>query len=177
MTPIEALFAATQGGAWSLQREDVGHLRPGAKADLLILDAPSHVHPPTRPGVPLVRRVIDHPLLVLRKCLNSEHFRRSESKLTRSLGSRVRSGRFCRSLRFGRSSNCEGSTLRNLLRGAQETAPGSLGEHPAHADPSDAESSGFGDSGERRVDQKVDRLGATAATIADTWSIDVIQGA
>lgn len=63
MTPTEALFAATQGGAWSLQREDVGHLRPGAKADLLILDAPSHVHLAYRPGVPLVRRVIDHPLL------------------------------------------------------------------------------------------------------------------
>ena len=57
MTPTEALFASTQGGAWSLHRDDVGHLRPGARADLLILDAPSHVHLAYRPGVPLVRRV------------------------------------------------------------------------------------------------------------------------
>lgn len=57
LTPREALFAATQGGAWSLRREDVGHLRVGAAADLVILDAPSHVHLSYRPGVPLVARV------------------------------------------------------------------------------------------------------------------------
>ena len=57
MTPREALFAATQGGAWSLRREDVGHLRVGAVADLVILDAPSHVHLSYRPGVPLVANV------------------------------------------------------------------------------------------------------------------------
>lgn len=58
MTPTEALHAATQGGAWSLRREDVGHLRVGARADLVLLDAPSHVHLAYRPGVPLARRVI-----------------------------------------------------------------------------------------------------------------------
>lgn len=58
LTPTEALLAATAGGAASLLREDVGHLRPGARADLVILDAPSHVHLAYRPGVPLVRRVI-----------------------------------------------------------------------------------------------------------------------
>ncbi len=57
LTPREALFAATQGGAWSLRREDVGHLRVGAAADLVILDAPSHVHLSYRPGVPLVAQV------------------------------------------------------------------------------------------------------------------------
>jgi imidazolonepropionase len=35
----------------------VGVLRPGARADLLELDAPSHVHLAYRPGVPLVRTV------------------------------------------------------------------------------------------------------------------------
>ncbi len=58
MTPTEALHAATLGGATSLRRSDVGHLRPGARADLVILDAPSHVHLAYRPGVPLVHRVL-----------------------------------------------------------------------------------------------------------------------
>lgn len=58
LTPTEALHAATQGGAWSLQRTDVGHLRLGARADLAILNAPSHLHLAYRPGVPLVARTI-----------------------------------------------------------------------------------------------------------------------
>ncbi|MEA4943947.1 MAG: imidazolonepropionase [Propionicimonas sp.] len=57
MTPLEALHAATQGGAWSLRRDDIGHLRPGARADLVVLNAPSHVHLSYRPGVPLVAGV------------------------------------------------------------------------------------------------------------------------
>ncbi|MEZ5116969.1 MAG: imidazolonepropionase [Candidatus Nanopelagicales bacterium] len=35
----EAFRAATLGAAHSLRRDDVGHLRPGAKADLAVLDA------------------------------------------------------------------------------------------------------------------------------------------
>ncbi|MDQ7992959.1 MAG: imidazolonepropionase [Propionicimonas sp.] len=58
MTPLEALHAGTQGGAWSLRREDVGHLRVGARADFVVLDAPSHLHLSYRPGVPLVGRVL-----------------------------------------------------------------------------------------------------------------------
>lgn len=58
LTPTEALQAATLGGATSLRREDVGHLRVGARADLVILDAPSHVHLAYRPGVPLARQVL-----------------------------------------------------------------------------------------------------------------------
>ena len=54
MTPEEALSAATLGGARSLRRDDVGRLRPGARADLAVLDAASHVHLAYRPGVPLV---------------------------------------------------------------------------------------------------------------------------
>ncbi|WP_028709005.1 imidazolonepropionase [Propionicicella superfundia] len=57
MTPLEALHAATEAGAWSLRRDDVGHLRLGARADLVILDAPSHVHLSYRPGVPLIASV------------------------------------------------------------------------------------------------------------------------
>jgi imidazolonepropionase len=54
MTPAEALTAATLGGAAALRREDVGHLRVGARADLVVLDAPSYLHLAYRPGVPLV---------------------------------------------------------------------------------------------------------------------------
>ncbi|GAA5153723.1 imidazolonepropionase [Nocardioides marinquilinus] len=56
MTPTEALLAATAGGARALRREDVGHLGVGARADVVLLDAPSHVHLAYRPGVPLVAR-------------------------------------------------------------------------------------------------------------------------
>ena len=54
MSPAEALFAATAGGARALDRSDVGHLRVGAAADLVVLDAPSYLHLAYRPGVPLV---------------------------------------------------------------------------------------------------------------------------
>jgi imidazolonepropionase len=54
MTPAEALWAATAGGAAALLRDDIGVLRPGARADLAVIDAPSYVHLAYRPGVPLV---------------------------------------------------------------------------------------------------------------------------
>ncbi|GAA3501859.1 imidazolonepropionase [Streptomyces prasinosporus] len=57
MTPDEAVWSATAGGAAALRRTDVGRLAPGARADLLLLDAPSHVHLAYRPGVPLVAGV------------------------------------------------------------------------------------------------------------------------
>jgi imidazolonepropionase len=55
MTPAEALWAATAGGAAALRRTDVGALRPGARADLAVLEAPSYRHLAYRPGVPLAR--------------------------------------------------------------------------------------------------------------------------
>jgi imidazolonepropionase len=58
MTPAEAVSAATAGGARALRRADVGALRPGSRADLIVLDAPSHLHLAYRPGVPLVRHVL-----------------------------------------------------------------------------------------------------------------------
>ncbi len=53
LTPAEALTASTLGGARALQRDDVGHLRVGARADLVALAAPSYLHLAYRPGVPL----------------------------------------------------------------------------------------------------------------------------
>ena len=58
MTPAEALWAATAGGAAALRRSDVGVLAIGARADLVVLNAPSYTHLAYRPGVPLVGRVI-----------------------------------------------------------------------------------------------------------------------
>lgn len=57
MTPLEALRAATLGGAAALA-SDAGHLRVGARADLLVLDAPSPTWLAYRPGVDLVRTVL-----------------------------------------------------------------------------------------------------------------------
>jgi imidazolonepropionase len=57
MTTAEAVWAATAGGARALQRDDVGHLAPGARADLIMLDAPSHAYLAYRPGVPLTAGV------------------------------------------------------------------------------------------------------------------------
>ena len=53
MSVPEAVRAATVGGARALRRTDVGVLRPGARADVHVLDAPSAVHLAYRPGVPL----------------------------------------------------------------------------------------------------------------------------
>ena len=53
LTPAEALTASTLGGARALRRDDVGHLRVGARADLVALAAPSYLHLAYRPGVPL----------------------------------------------------------------------------------------------------------------------------
>ncbi len=54
LTPAEAVRAATATAAAALDRDDVGVLAPGHPADLVLLDAPSHVHLAYRPGVPLV---------------------------------------------------------------------------------------------------------------------------
>jgi len=57
MSPAEALWSATAGGAAALRRTDVGHLGMGARADFTVLAAPSYIHLAYRPGVPLVAQV------------------------------------------------------------------------------------------------------------------------
>jgi imidazolonepropionase len=57
MTTQEAVWAATAGGARALRRDDVGHLSAGARADLILLNGPSHAYLAYRPGVPLVAAV------------------------------------------------------------------------------------------------------------------------
>jgi imidazolonepropionase len=58
MTAQEALTAATLGGADALRRSDLGRLSPGARADAVLLDAPSYTHLVYRPGVPLMHRTL-----------------------------------------------------------------------------------------------------------------------
>jgi len=57
MTPSEAVWAATAGGARALRRDDIGAIAPGMRADLVVLDAPTRIHLAYRPGVPLIDSV------------------------------------------------------------------------------------------------------------------------
>jgi imidazolonepropionase len=63
MTPSEALWSGTAGGARALRRTDIGHLGVGARGDLCVLSAPSFVHLAYRPGVPLIRHVLHNGVL------------------------------------------------------------------------------------------------------------------
>ncbi len=58
MTAEEAVVAATLGGSKALRRTDVGRLTVGARADAVVLAAPSYAHLVYRPGVPLVAATI-----------------------------------------------------------------------------------------------------------------------
>jgi imidazolonepropionase len=53
LSPDQALWAATRGGAAAL-RNDKGSLKVGRDADFVVLDAPNHIHLAYRPGVQLV---------------------------------------------------------------------------------------------------------------------------
>ncbi len=57
MSPAEAVYAATAGGAKALRRTDIGRLAVGQRADLIALDAPGYLHLAYRPGVALVARM------------------------------------------------------------------------------------------------------------------------
>ncbi len=53
LTADEAVHAATAGGAKALARDDVGVIAPGKRADLHVLDAPSHDYLAYRIGLPM----------------------------------------------------------------------------------------------------------------------------
>lgn len=65
LSPAEAVWAATRGGALALEEPDKGWVGAGAVADLVILDAPSHVHIPYRPGSNLVWKVVKDGMIVV----------------------------------------------------------------------------------------------------------------
>jgi imidazolonepropionase len=56
-TPSEAVWSATAGGAAALRRPDLGRIAVGARADIVVLNAPSHIHLSYRPGVDLIGEV------------------------------------------------------------------------------------------------------------------------
>lgn len=58
LTPEQAVWAATRGGAVALEEPGKGVVAPGAVADLVLLDAPSYLHLPYRPGTNLVAGVV-----------------------------------------------------------------------------------------------------------------------
>ena len=60
MSPAQALWSATKGGANALRRSDVGHLSVGANADFVILKESSYIHLAYRPGVNLIDEVWQH---------------------------------------------------------------------------------------------------------------------
>ena len=60
MSPEQALWSATKGGAQALRRNDVGHLSVGANADFVILKESSYIHLAYRPGVNLIDEVWQH---------------------------------------------------------------------------------------------------------------------
>jgi imidazolonepropionase len=57
LTPEQAVWAATRGGALALEMDDRGWIGTGALADLIVLDAPGYEHLPYRPATNLVARV------------------------------------------------------------------------------------------------------------------------
>ncbi|WP_135458207.1 imidazolonepropionase [Mycobacterium sp. DL99] len=58
LTPAEALWAATAGGAAALRRNDIGALYPGHRADFVRLHAPTYLHLAYRPGVNLIAHTV-----------------------------------------------------------------------------------------------------------------------
>jgi imidazolonepropionase len=66
MLPAEAITAATINAAWAVGEQDcVGSLELGKRADLLVLDAPSHTHLCYHFGVNLVETVIKNGKVVV----------------------------------------------------------------------------------------------------------------
>ncbi|NOY55441.1 MAG: imidazolonepropionase [Actinobacteria bacterium] len=58
LTPEEALWSATRGGALAIEETGKGWIGEGAVADMIVLDAPRAVHLVYRPGTDLVGAVL-----------------------------------------------------------------------------------------------------------------------
>jgi imidazolonepropionase len=58
LTPAQALWAATQGGARALRLADRGALRPGLRADLVLFSCSEAAHLPYHAGIEHARLVI-----------------------------------------------------------------------------------------------------------------------
>ncbi|MGH9053163.1 MAG: imidazolonepropionase [Acidimicrobiia bacterium] len=58
LSPAQALWSATRGGALALEEPAKGWLGPGSAGDLVVLDAPSYLHLSYRPGSNLAWKVV-----------------------------------------------------------------------------------------------------------------------
>jgi len=65
LSPEQAVWSATRGGALALGLGDRGVVTPGAVGDLVVLDHPSYVHLAYRPDAPPVRSVIKRGALMV----------------------------------------------------------------------------------------------------------------
>jgi imidazolonepropionase len=65
LTPEQAIWSATRGGALALGLDDRGTVIPGALGDLVVLDNSSYVHLSYRPDAPSVGAVIKRGELVI----------------------------------------------------------------------------------------------------------------
>jgi imidazolonepropionase len=57
MSADEAVRAATWGGAQALRRDDIGHLGPGARGDMVVIDGDDWVDLAYHPGMDVVAHV------------------------------------------------------------------------------------------------------------------------
>ncbi len=65
LTPDQAIWSATRGGAIALGLHDRGYVAHGAPADLVILDAPSPNYLSYRPGTDLIWKVLKNGVVVV----------------------------------------------------------------------------------------------------------------
>jgi imidazolonepropionase len=64
LTIDEAVRAATEGGARALLRDDIGHLQPGARADMALMTGEHWVDLAYHPGMPVVAHVVKDGVVV-----------------------------------------------------------------------------------------------------------------
>jgi imidazolonepropionase len=65
LSPEQAVWSATRGGALALGLRDRGILAPGTRGDVVILNHPSYVHLAYRPDAPSIRDVVKGGELVI----------------------------------------------------------------------------------------------------------------
>lgn len=65
LSPEQALWSATRGGALALELPDRGCITPGSLGDLVLLDHPSYVHLAYQPDVPAIRTVVKRGFVVV----------------------------------------------------------------------------------------------------------------